>query len=189
MSAGKPADAWLLYPDREDPQRWIVEVEKPYGDVVPLRLLPLAIDRAAGRPGRQPPLTFRWRYDREAEGSAFFILDESGRGSLQFEFLAREPIDGQRLGAAAVLMKADGAPLQTVFALSDAMDVASGAQRQRIPLIGRWADGSQEVDAIAFFSMRYYPQQELGEEEVWAAMRRAVGNFAHWRGTAQRRLP
>ncbi|MFI0845336.1 hypothetical protein [Mesorhizobium sp. IMUNJ 23232] len=189
MPADKPAVAWLLYPDRDDPQRWIVEIEKPYGDVVSLRFLPVALNAPSPSASGQPPLLFRWRYGREAEGSAFLLPDKEGHGGLEFEFLAREPIDGQRLGAAAVLVAIDGAPLHVLFALTDPMNGSfeNGAQRQNIRLsLDRPPEWWRNVEAIAFFTMRYYPQQELDDEEAWAAMRRAVGNFTQGRGTEQR---
>jgi hypothetical protein len=186
MSAGTPAGAWFLYPDREHPEKWIVEIEKPYGDVVPLRSLPL--NPLALSAAGQKPLSFRWRYGREAEGRALLILDDNGRGSIEFEFLVREPIDGQRLGAAAVLVAGDRTPLHTFLALTDAVDVGfeDAAKRQRIRLsLDRSPDWWQNVGSIAFLTMRYYPQQELNDAEVWAAMRRAVQNFTQGRGSEQ----
>ena len=189
MPAGTSAGAWFLYPDRQDPEKWIVEIEKPYGDVVPLRLLPVAINAPARPATGQPPLLFRWRYGREAEGSAFLALDDSGRGSIEFEFFVREPIDGQRLGAAAVLVAGDGSPLHTFLAQTEAVGVGfeGGMKRQRIRLsLDRSPDWWRNVGAIAFFTMRYYPQQELDDTEVSAAMRRAVENFTQGRGSEQR---
>lgn len=186
MSAGKPVGAWLLYPDREDPEKWIAEIEKPYGDVVALRSLPLnPLTRSTAR---QKPLSFRWHYDRAAEGRAFLAIDDNGRGSIEFEFLVREPIDGQRLGAAAVLVAGDGTPLHTFLALTDAVGVGfeGGAKHQHIRLsLDRPPNWWGNVGAIAFLTMRYYPQQELDDTEARAAMRRAVQNFTQGRGSEQ----
>ena len=116
-----PAGAWLIYPDRDDPDRLIVEIERPYGDRVPFGSLPPPFNRLVrGRAGAQS-LVFRWPYEREAIGSAFLDVDQSGVGHIAFEFVARKLVDGQRLGAAAVLVAKDGTPLHTFYARADTL--------------------------------------------------------------------
>ena len=98
VTVSGPAGAWLIYPDRDDPDRMIVEIERPYGDRVPFGSLPPPFNRLVrGQAGPQS-LLFRWPYEREAIGSAFLDVDQSGRGHIAFEFVARKLVDGQRLG-------------------------------------------------------------------------------------------
>ncbi len=120
ITASGPADAWLVYPDRDDPARVIVEIERPYGDVVPFANLPPPFNVMHSGDG-PASLLFRWPYEREAIGSAFLDVGEDGQGAIEFEFVARKLIDGQRLGAAAVLVAKDGTPLHTFYARADTL--------------------------------------------------------------------
>ena len=143
----------------------------------------------ASRRGCAQPVLYRWRYDREAEGLAFIVVDSRGHGRVGFEFILREPIEGQRLGAAAVLVGKDGRALHTFYARADTIGgtFAGGARHRHISLSAARAPAWWgEVEAVAFFNMRYYPQQKLGDAEVWQAMRRAVGHVWKGQGTEQR---
>jgi hypothetical protein len=189
LVAAGGADAWLIYTDRDDPSQWVVEIEKPYGDVVKLSQLPQPAG-ALVQPGESSqPIFYRWRYQREAEGLAFIAVDGRGRGRAGFEFILRQPIEGQRLGAAAVLVGKDGKAMHTIYVLADTVGgtFAGGARHRHISLsIDRAPAWWAQVDAIAFFNMRYYPQQKLGDAEAREAMRRAVSNFRKGQGTEQR---
>lgn len=181
------ARAWLLYTDRDDPARWIVEIEQTYGDVVALTSLPPPLNTLVRQAGAPPVPVFRWRYGREAAGEAVLVIDEHGRGKIDFTFELRQPLDGQRLGAAVVLVAGDGTPLHTFYARTGMMEdaVAAGAQHRVGLALERTPSWWRGVSSLAFFSMRYYPQQELDDAEVQEAMRRAVGNFTKGRGSEQ----
>jgi hypothetical protein len=189
LTAGGPTRAWLVYTDRDDPLQWVVEIEQSYGDIVALHSLPPPLNRVMRSSDELPPPVFRWRYDRDAEGLAILAVNQDGQGRIGFEFIVREPIEGQRLGAAAVLIDGNGMPLHTFYARADTVGgtFAAGARHRHISLVlHRAPDWWRSVEAIAFFSMRYHPQQELDDEEVWEAMRRVVGNFTKGQGTEQR---
>ena len=189
LAAGTPADAWLIYTDRDDPSQWVVEIEKPYGDLVVLRSLPQPFDTLVRARQASEPLLYRWGYAREAIGSAILAVDEAGRARIEFEFIARELIDGLRLGAAAVLVGKDGRLLHTFYARADSSGSVfeDGTKYHRVRLaVDRPPEWWEQVEAIAFFYMSYHPLRKLDDEGVWAAMRRAVGNFSKGQGTEQR---
>ncbi len=58
LSAG-PANAWLLYPDRDDPSLIIVEIEKTTGETVTVSALPVPFASS----GAKNPV-FLWNYER-----------------------------------------------------------------------------------------------------------------------------
>jgi hypothetical protein len=188
LAAGS-ADAWLIYPDRDDPSQWVVEIEQPYGDLVRLASLPKPAGTLVQPTPASQPILYRWRYAKEAEGMASIAVNRQGHGRIEFEFILRQPIEGQRLGAAAVLVGKDGRAMHTFYARADTVGgaFADGARHRHISLA---ADRSPEwwdkVDAIAFFTMRYYPQKALDDDQVWEAMRRAVAYFSKGQGTEQR---
>ncbi len=187
--ATEPAAAWLLYPDRDNPHHMIVEVEKATGDLVPLRSLPPPFNTVIQSMQGPDAFTFRWRYGKEAEGSAFLRVDEDGQGTIQFDFSARDELDERRFGAAAVLVSEDGMPLHTFYARADLKDGTFGRDglHHRVSLdVERPPLWWRKVAAINFFSMTYYPLQKLDDEGIWRAMRQAVGNFSKGRGTEQR---
>ena len=190
LIAAGTARAWLIYPDRDDPAQWVVEIERSYGDLVRLDQLPPSHRMLVQPEGAAQPILYRWRYDREAEGLAFIAVDSQGHARVGFEFiLRRPPLDGQRLGAAAVLIGKDGKAMHTFYARADTIDgtFAGGARHRHVRLSAdRAPDWWGQVKAIAFFNMRYYPQQRLGDDEVWDAMRRAVSNVRKGQGTEQR---
>lgn len=187
--ATEPAAAWLLYPDRDNPRHMIVEVEKATGDLVPLRSLPPPFNTIAQSAQGPDAFTFRWRYGKEAEGSAFLRVDEDGQGTIQFDFSAGAELDERSFGAAAVLVSDDGVPLHTFYARADLKDGAFGRDgpHHRVRLdVDRPPAWWRKVGAINFFSMTYYPLQKLDDEGKWRAMRQAVGNFSKGQGTEQR---
>lgn len=184
-----PARAWLLYPDKADPRHMIVEVERPAGDLVPLAALPPPFDTVMGHSGSPNKLTFRWRYGREAEGAGELLVDGDGRGEMRFDFAARPEMDDRRFGAAAVLVGKQDTPLHTFYVRADLFrgTFSDSTLRHAVTLtMDRPLEWWEGVEAIAFFSMTYYPLQKLDDEGVWRAMRRAVGRFSKGQGTEQR---
>ncbi|HWK63508.1 MAG TPA: hypothetical protein VNS34_01105 [Rhizobiaceae bacterium] len=187
--ATAPAGAWLLYPDRADPHHMIVEVERATGDLVPLAALPPPFGMVIGNSGGPGKLTFRWRYGREAEGAGELQVKGDGQGEMRFDFAARPELDDRRFGAAAVLVGKQGTPLHTFYARADLSRglFSDNTLRHNVTFaLTRPLDWWLEVEAIAFFSMTYYPLQKLDDEGVWRAMRRAVGRFSKGQGTEQR---
>ena len=188
LAAAGTARAWLIYTDRDDPSQWVVEIEKPYGDLVKLRNCRNLLARWC-RPARAcSRSSIAGAITREAEGLAFIVVDSQGHGRVGFEFILREPIEGQRLGAAAVLVDRDGGRCthSTSSPTRWAGRSGRGAPSAHQPVDRPRAGVVGDVEAIAFFTMRYYPQQKLGDAEVWQAMRRAVSNFYKGQGTEQR---
>ena len=116
-------------------------------------------------------------------------MGEDGQGHIEFEFVARKLIDGQRLGAAAVLVASDGTPLHTFYARADTLGglFDDGTKFHRVRLdLERKPEWWGKVDAIVFFNMSYHPIQKLDDAGVWAAMQRAVWHFTKGQGTEQR---
>jgi hypothetical protein len=189
LAASRPAAAWLIYPDRDDPARVIVEIERPYGDRVPFADLPSPFNTVVHGGEGPASLLFRWPYEREAIGSAFLDVDETGQGHIEFEFFARKLVDGQRLGAAAVLVAKDGTALHTFYARADTLGGVfdDGTKFHRVRLaVQRPPEWWRKVDGIVFFNMTYHPIQKLDDEGVWAAMQRAVWHVTNGQGTEQR---
>lgn len=185
-----PAFAWLVYPDRDRPERIIVEIERSYGDVLALASLPAPFDTAFQSAQGPDRFSFRWRYDRDAQGLAFLRVDETGNGAMEFRFADRRFSPGGRLGAAVVLVGNDGQPLHTFYARSEVnprpgprgSGIYSAVRLDLSRPPGWW----RGVDRMAFFYMSYDPSQKLTEEGVWRAMRRAVERFTRGYGSAQR---
>src|SRR6476659_1753511 len=100
ITASRPAEAWLIYPDRDDPSRMIVEIERSYGDVVPFGSLPAPFNDVTHSAAGPQTLLFRWPYGREAIGPALLAVDQNGQGQSEFDFFARMLVEGRRLGAA-----------------------------------------------------------------------------------------
>ena len=189
LTASGPAGAWLVYPDRDNPDRMVVEIERPYGDIVHFSNLPAPFNKVIHSGEGPASLLFRWPYDRQAVGSAFLDVDEDGQGHIEFEFFARQLVDGQRLGAAAVLVDSSGTALHTFYARADTLGGVfdDGTKFHRVRLaVERPLEWWRKVDAIVFFNMSYHPVQKLDDEGVWAAMRRAVAHFTRGQGTEQR---
>jgi hypothetical protein len=187
--AGEAA-AYVIVPTDEDPHRIVVEIDRDFGDRVPLRVLPRPyrqIMQTAQGPER---LSFRWQYFRSSEQGLFYIhVGEDGAGEARFEFAGPELADGDTLGAAVVLVDADGAPMHTFFARADVVagGFAGGGRFHRVALdLDRPPEWWRSVDAVMFFNMKYYRQQRPQGDAVWTAMERAVTRAAGGLGTSQR---
>lgn len=185
-----PSLAWLLYPDRERPERLIVEIERSFGDAVPLRRLPSPFDTALQEEQGPDALSFRWRYDRQAQGLAFLRVDSEGRGALELRFADRNFTPGGRLGAAVVLAGKDGEAMHTFYVRSvrnprPGPRGSGGFSAARLEL-SRPPAWWREVDEMIFFFMIYHPIQKLDQEGMWRAMRNAVERITDGKGTSQR---
>jgi len=183
----RPASAWLIYPEDEAPGRWTVEIENPAGDVVALDALPPPFASVLGIGRASAPLSFRWRYERNAEGLARITIAADGQGVMRFDFLARTAVEGRRYGAAAVLIDGDGAALHTFYALAlDSPDFAEPGDRHAVELaLDRPAEWWRGVRSIAFLYMTYHPHRPLGDADIRRAMRRAVGRITNGEGSEQ----
>lgn len=184
-----PAWAWLLYPDRTDPHRMVVEVEQAAGDLVTLAALPPPFNTVLGNSRGPGKLIFRWHYGREAEGAGELLVGGDGRAEMRFDFAAHPELDDRCFGAAATLIGKQGLPLHTFYARADLSrgTFADSTLRHSVTLaVARPLDWWRGVEAIAFFHMTYYPLQKLDDEGVWGAMRRAVGRLSNGEGTEQR---
>lgn len=185
IAAVAPASAYTVFPDRDDPARLIVLIEKAYGDFVPFSSLPPPFDRVVQTLQAQDRLSFRWRYGTSREvGLSHLRVDEDGKATIHFEFIGGETIGEDTLGAAAVLVDGEGAALHSFYAKAD---FSGGEKRRRVSLsVERPGEWWREVDGIAYFYMRYPKQRDLDEGEQWRAMRRAVWRFTGGAGTEQR---
>jgi hypothetical protein len=188
LAAG-PAGAFTNLPDDEDPGRIVVVIERDYGDVVPLRALPAPYNRVVQNIQGPDGLSFRWRQFRSnEEGMAYIHVSPEGEGSMRFEFYGKPLADGDTLGAAAVLVDRGGRAMHTFMARADVEGetFASGGHLHRVRLdIGRPPEWWGDVDAIAFFHMKYYQVQAPDREGIWRAMVRAVERFTKGEGTIQ----
>ncbi|NGO55058.1 hypothetical protein [Allomesorhizobium camelthorni] len=190
LAAVAPASAYIVFPDRDDPDRLIVLIEKPYGDLVPFGTLPPPFNKVVQTLQGPDRLSFRWRYGRSREeGLSYLHVDEDGKATIHFEFIGGETAGQDTLGAAAVLVDTEGRALHSIYAKSDFSGAApvNGEERRRVSLsVERPADWWRRVDGIAYFYMRYPKQRNLDEGEQWRAMRRAVWRFTSGAGTEQR---
>lgn len=188
MFSAVRARAWLAYPSDDDPGHLIVEVEGAAADIVRLKDLPEPFSRLVAG-GAAQNASFRWRYERFAEGKVLISIDASGRATLRFDFAIREPLAGRRYGAALSLLTDDGRAMHTFYALADRMPQRGDEAPLRYGVeleLARPPAWWREVAALAFFRMTYHPQQKLAERETWRAMRRAVWRVTQGEGTEQR---
>jgi hypothetical protein len=183
------AHAYMVYPDRNDPQNLILLIERGTGDVVKLASLPppfnVALQSAQG-PDR---FSFRWRYADGQFGLAYLNVDELGRGAFTVEFSNSNIVDGDSFGAAAVLISNGGRPLHTFYARADVGEASFEGEvdRQRFAMhIERPPEWWLEVGAISFFYMKYAKYQELDDEAMWRAMRSVVEISTKGEGSEQR---
>jgi hypothetical protein len=185
-----PASAYTVVPDRDDPDRLIVVIEKPYGDLVSFGTLPPPFNKVVQTLQGPDRLSFRWRYGRSSEeGLSYLHVDEDGKATIHFEFRGGETAGEDTLGAAAVLVDGEGRALHSFYAKAKfpSKAAADGEKLRRMSLsVERPADWWREVDGIAYFYMRYPKQRNLGEGGEWRAMRRAVWRFTGGVGTEQR---
>jgi hypothetical protein len=179
MLAAAPAHAWLSYPDRDDPNLTVIEIERATGETIALTALPAPF--AAHPEAERQDLVFFWRYERLAEATASFRLDDKGEGTVALAFTARKPSQDLKFGAVLILMDESGTAMHTLYARADLEGgvFAGGDLTHRVAFsVQGPPDWWKRVAKIAFHRMTYYPLQELSDEEVWQAMRRAVARTA-----------
>jgi hypothetical protein len=194
MAAGvltaAPAKAYTIVPADDGSGRIFVLLERDYGDVVPLSALPPPFNQIVQTAQGPDALTFRWRYFRSDEDGLFYIrVDEDGAGTATFGFNDPEPVAGDRLGFAAVLVDRDGRAMHSMLVRANVGPDTGGAGRTGYEAeiaIDREPAWWREVDAMAFLMMKYYEQQAPSDEGVWQAMERAVSRFTQGRGTSER---
>lgn len=185
------AQAYTIVPG-EEPGRIFVLVERDLGDPVPLSALPPPFDTIVQTMQGPDRLSFHWRYFRSDEDGLFYIrVDEDGIGTATFAFNDPEPVAGDRLGAAAVLVNREGHAVHSMLARANVDEGAAGregASYQAEIALDREPAWWREVETIAFLNMKYYEQQAPSDEGVWQAMHRAVERFTEGRGTSERAL-
>ncbi|MGE0282534.1 MAG: hypothetical protein AB7P20_18250 [Rhizobiaceae bacterium] len=193
VTAGGKASAWLLYPDNDQPERIIVEIERPFGEFVPFSALPPPYNTALQEHQGPDALSYRWRYDPHdprPQGMAYLRVDAAGDGVVIFDFAVERLLPGECFGAAVVLVDRSGRALYSFYARteppSDNSDARTG-QLARLKL-SRQPDWWQGIDGMTLLFMRYYPIQGLDDEQVWAAMRKAVHRITKGQGEEQQAL-
>jgi hypothetical protein len=190
IAAEGPASAFTIVPADEDPGRIVVIIERDYGDVVPLKALPAPYNRIVQDLQGPDGLSFRWRQFRSSEqGMAYIHVSPTGAGDMRFEFYGEPLEDGDSLGAAAVLVGPNGRAMHTFLARADVEGdaFAGGGNLHRVRLeLDQPPEWWAEIDAIAFFYMKYYQVQSPDREGVWRAMERAVQRFTKGEGPVQR---
>lgn len=190
LLTAEPVGAYTIVPADDDSGRIFVHLEHDYGDVVPLSALPPPFNQIVQTAQGPDALTFRWRYFRSDEDGLFYIrVDEDGAGTATFGFNDPEPVAGDRLGFAAVLVGRDGRAMHSMLVRANVAPDTGGAVQTRFEAeiaIDREPEWWRAVDAMAFMMMKYYEQQAPGDEGVWEAMERAVRRFTQGRGTSER---
>ncbi|HTV70613.1 MAG TPA: hypothetical protein VMF90_18950 [Rhizobiaceae bacterium] len=178
LAAMGTASAFMIYPDRDNPDALIVLIEQTYGDLVEFRMLPKPYDTVVQTAQGPDTFSFRWKYAREPQhGMAFLTVDEDGLGVVEFQFWGEGLKDGDTLAAAAVLVDKDAKPLHAFYAKADfvGMSFPDGRDRHQVRLFAEHEpDWWSRVDGIAFFYMKYFAQQRPDEAGVWESMERAV---------------
>jgi hypothetical protein len=186
------ASAYTIVPADDQSSRIYVIVERDYGDLVPLSALPPPFHTIVQMQQGPDALSFRWRYFRSDEDGVFFIrVDEDGAGTASFGFNDPQPVAGDRLGAAVVLVGRDGQAMHSMLVRANVRHDAGGTPRQSHAAqvaLDREPHWWREVDALAFLTMKYYEQQAPDDEGVWRAMERAVQRFTEGEGTSERVL-
>lgn len=192
LFAPTPAGAYIIVPADDQSGRIHVHVERDYGDVVPLEALPPPFNQIVQTAQGPEGLIFRWRYFRSDEDGLFFIrVDEDGAGTASFGFNDPDPVPGDRLGAAVVLVGRDGQAMHSMLVRANVEHDAGGSPRQGYAAqvaLDREPQWWQEIDALAFLVMKYYQQQAPDDEGVWRAMERAVLRFTEGKGTSERKV-
>jgi hypothetical protein len=191
LAAQGTASAFTIIPADEDPDRIIVVIDRDYGDVVPLRALPPPYGRIVQSIQGPDGLSFRWRYYRSSEEGMYYMhVRPGGSGSAHFEFYGPELAEGDVLGAAAVLVDGEGAPMHTFLARADVTAqgaFSGGGQFHHVRMdLDRPHEWWERVEAIAFFTMKYYSQQRPADDGVWQAMENAVQRLTVGQGGKQR---
>jgi hypothetical protein len=187
--ASGPASAWLLYPDDARPGRIIVEIERSFGETVPLKALPSPFQSIVQEAQGTDRLSFRWRYGPRAQGMAFVRVDDRGHGTITFHFAAEQFLEGERLGAALVLVDGDGTALHGFYARADLEAPGQAVDRRSAAIeLSRPLDWWRQVVGLTVFFMAYHPIQDLDDDETWGAMRTAVHRITGGQGGEKRAL-
>lgn len=186
----RPALAYTIVPADDQSGRIFVHVERDYGDVVPLSALPPPFNQIVQTAQGPDTLSFRWRYFRSDEDGLFYIrVDEDGSGTANFGFSDPEPVAGDRLGVAAVLIDRQGEAMHAMLVRANVEGGMRDEPEQRFAAeiaIDREPGWWRKVDAIGFLMMKYYEQQAPSDAGVWEAMQRAVDRFTEGKGTRER---
>jgi hypothetical protein len=191
-----PASAFMLYPDRDDPDAIVVLIEQPYGELVPFRALPKPFDTPVQMAQGPERFSYRWLYGPplrvapkppQQEGLAFLTVDEDGVGTMHFEFFGEGFTSGEIFGAAAVLVDAEEQALHTFYTRADiSTDLEDGSKRPRAGLgVARPPAWWRRVEGIVFFNMKYQPGRFADNDRAWIAMRQAVERITGGKGTEQ----
>lgn len=193
LLAAQPAFAFMIAPAGEEPGDYVVVIEAALGDHVPLAALPPPYNRLGGPAWPDGGLSFEWRYFRSPErGRAVLVFDEDERAAMAFEFHGEPLADGDTIAAAAALVDARGAPIRTLYAAARVVDGAFGngttLHRSSAP-VEEPPQGWEEVAGFTFFAMKYYAIQNLDEDGVARAMRRAVERVTGGGGAENWALP
>lgn len=168
---------------------YVVGIDTETGDHVPLAALPLAYGTMEGAGWSGDGLTFRWAYFRSPEqGQATLAFGDDGRGTVTFAFSGDEPEQGSTVAGAMAIVGRDGEAIHTIYAMAHVSGEAAVqgrlSHRSAAPVdlpARRWA----EVTGFTVFTMKYYAIQELGRDEIAAAMRRAVHRVTQGTGSEQ----
>ncbi|MBO6718348.1 MAG: hypothetical protein JJ913_10370 [Rhizobiaceae bacterium] len=190
LACAAPARAYTIVPADDGTGRIYVIVERDYGDLVPLSALPPPFNAIVQTQQGPDALSFRWRYFRSDEDGIFYIrVDEDGAGTATFGFNDPEPVQGDRLGVAVVLVDRNGNAMHSMLVRANVEQGADGALRRNHGAelaLDREPHWWRDVDALAFLMMKYYEQQAPSDEGVWRAMERAVERFTEGLGTTER---
>jgi len=194
-----PASAFMLYPDRDDPDALVVLIEQPYGELVPFKALPKPFDTPVQMAQGPERFSYRWIYGPPLrvfpkpptqEGLAFLTVDEDGVGTMHFEFYGEGFAAGEIFGAVAVLVDAEQRALHAFYARADmSAGLEDGSRRPRAGLaMARPATWWRKVEGIVFFNMKYQPGRFADNDQAWIAMRQAVERITGGTGTEQHGL-
>ena len=188
LAPGGNASAWLLYPDNDQPERIIVEIERSFGEFVPFSALPPPYDTALQEHQGPDGLSYRWRYDPHdprPQGMGYLRVDAAGDGVMIFDFAVERLSVGEYFGAAVVLVDRSGRALHSFYARVDPPSADARMGQLASLELSRPPDWWRGIDGMTFLFMRYHPIQRLDDGEVWAAMRKAVHRITKGQGGEQ----
>lgn len=184
-----PAGAFMIYPDRTDPEVLVAFIEKPWGDRVDFRYLPKPFDRALQTAQGPARFVYRWSYPIGRHGGeAYLTVSPDGAGTLNIAFMGGTMPENGALAAAAVLVDAEGRPLHAFLARAHfaAGAFSGGGDRETLSLsLERPTEWWAGVGGIAFLYMSYDGGRQLGDAGVRVAMLRAVSRFTGGRPVEQ----
>ena len=115
----------------------MLAIDRPNGDVVPLKALPEPYDEIVQTLQGPDGLSFRWRQFRSTEqGMAYIHVTPEGAGVMRFEFYGEPLGDGDTLGAAAVLADWNGEAMHSFMARADVQGetFAGGGKLHRVQM-------------------------------------------------------